>query len=42
MRSASSTFAACSTYVRALASISSPVSTGRVEERPLGSPTRAV
>jgi hypothetical protein len=37
-----STCAAWSTYVRALASISSPDSTGRVAERPLGSPTRAV
>ena len=36
------TLPACSTYVRACASISSPVSTGRVAERPLGSPTRAV
>src|SRR3954452_20433287 len=33
---------ACSWYVRALASISSPERTGRVVERPLGSPTRAV
>jgi hypothetical protein len=31
-----------STYVRAWASISSPERTGRVAERPLGSPTRAV
>ena len=37
-----STLPACSTYVRACASISSPESTGRVAERPLGSPTRAV
>src|SRR3954451_8146137 len=33
---------ACSWYVFALASISSPDRTGRVELRPLGSPTRAV
>src|SRR4051812_29985825 len=36
------TLNACSWYVRALRSISSPDSTGRVLERPLGSPTRAV
>ena len=35
MPSGSRTFAACSTYVRALASICSPDSCGRVEERPL-------
>ncbi len=40
--SPASTFVACSTYVRACAEISSPESTGRVAERPLGSPTRAV
>ncbi len=40
--SSASTFPACSTYVRAWASISSPERTGRVAERPLGSPTRAV
>src|SRR3954451_17739058 len=36
------TWNACCSYVRALRSISSPESTGRVDVRPLGSPTRAV
>jgi hypothetical protein len=37
-----STFAACSTYVRALALISSSERRGRLLERPEGSPTFAV
>src|SRR3954447_4213658 len=36
------TWNACCSYVRALRSISSPERTGRVDDRPLGSPTRAV
>ena len=42
VRSGSSTVNAWRLKVSALASISSPESTGRVDERPLGSPTRAV
>ncbi len=41
-RSGSSTFMACAWKVAALAVISSSLNIGRVDERPLGSPTRAV
>ena len=42
VRSGSSTEKAWDLNVSALASISAPSSCGRVAERPLGSPTRAV